>query len=74
MSKSCLHFVLEAVGVSVHAGVFFQFAQHNAFLKEKDLSLMPSRGRLNFRRFLPHCESSLKRRRQKIIQEDILIY
>lgn len=62
-----LHFVLEDVGVSVHAGVFFQFTQYNAFPEEKDLSLMPSRGGLNFWSLLQHCEGSLKRRRHEII-------
>ncbi|TNN89355.1 hypothetical protein EYF80_000643 [Liparis tanakae] len=51
-------------GASSSSGMSLNLTQYNAFLEEKDLSLMPSRGRLNFWRFLPHCEDSLKGRRQ----------
>ena len=62
--KTYLHFVLECEGVTVHTGVSFKFTQYNTFLEEKDLSLMPSGARLDVWRFLPHCEDSLKERRQ----------
>lgn len=68
-NKSYLHFVLEGVGITVHTGVSFQFTQYNAFLKEKNLSLMPSRGRLNFWSLLPHCEDPLKGRQVRTIQD-----
>ena len=59
---SYLHFVLEGVGVTVHAGVSFQFAQHNALLEEKNLSLVPPSGRLDFWHLLPHSEDPLRER------------
>ena len=58
-----LHLVFEDVCVTIHAAVFFQFAQDDAFFKEKDLSLVPSRGRLHFWILLPHCKESLERKR-----------
>lgn len=64
LNRSYLHFVLEGEGVTVHTGVSFKFTQYNTFLEEKDLSLMTSRARLDVWRFLPHCEDSLKERRQ----------
>lgn len=66
-NKSYLHFVLEGVGVTVHTGVSFQFTQYNAFLEEKNLSLMPSRGRLNFWSLLPYCEDPLKGGRYSMV-------
>lgn len=59
-NKAHLHLVFEGEGVSVQAAVSLQFAQDDAFFKEEDLSLVPSRGHLHFRILLPHCKDSLK--------------
>lgn len=60
--KLHLHLIFEDVCVTVRAAVSFQFAQDDAFFKEEDLSLVPSRGRRHFWILLPHCKDSLERK------------